>query len=319
MKIGVLTSGGDAPGMNAAIRAVVRTAAVYGIEVMGISRGYEGLIDDEITLMNSLDVANIISRGGTILKTARSERFMHEEYQKKAAANLRRRGIDGLVIIGGDGSFRGGLALSRLGISIACVPATIDMDMDCTDYTIGFDTAINTAMEAIDKIRDTSSSHQRAAIIEVMGRHAGYIAIYCGIANGVEDVLIPETFDGDTEAIINHIDGNRKKGKLLNMIIVAEGVGKSDELARTITERTGIEARVTVLGHIQRGGSPTCKDRVYASVMGSKAVDLLHDGRTNRVVVYKDGVFKDFDVEDAFAMKKTIPNDFLVLGRKLIR
>ncbi|MBQ9387410.1 MAG: 6-phosphofructokinase [Lachnospiraceae bacterium] len=319
MTIGVLTSGGDAPGMNAAVRAVVRTAIVDGMQVKGINRGYAGLLDEEIFDMDSRSVADILTRGGTMLLTARCKEFMQPEYQKKAADILHRQGIDGLVVIGGDGSFRGAKALAHLGIRTIGVPATIDMDIACTEYTIGFDTAINTAMDAIDKIRDTSASHERCCIVEVMGRRAGYIALYSAIAAGAEEVLLPETYDYDEEKIISHILENRAKGKKLHMIINAEGVGDSLGMAERIQRRTGIDTRATLLGHIQRGGHPTCKDRVYASMMGAKAEELLRDGKSNRVVAYYHGEYKDFDIDEALAMQKHLPEDMLVISRKLIR
>lgn len=319
MTIGVLTSGGDAPGMNAAVRAVVRTAIVDGMQVKGIRRGYAGLLDEEIFDMDSRSVADILTRGGTMLLTARCKEFMQPEYQQKAADILHRQGIDGLVVIGGDGSFRGAKALAHLGIRTIGVPATIDMDIACTEYTIGFDTAINTAMDAIDKIRDTSASHERCCIVEVMGRRAGYIALYSAIAAGAEEVLLPETYDYDEERIISHILENRAKGKKLHMIINAEGVGDSLGMAERIQRRTGIDTRATLLGHIQRGGHPTCKDRVYASMMGAKAEELLRDGKSNRVVAYYHGEYKDFDIDEALAMQKHLPEDMLVISRKLIR
>lgn len=319
MTIGILTSGGDAPGMNAAVRAVVRTAIVDGMKVKGISRGYSGILDEDIFEMDSLSVADTLTRGGTKLLTARCKEFYLPEYQQKAADILRKNGIEGLVVVGGDGSFRGAQALSRLGIRTIGVPATIDMDIACTEYTIGFDTAINTAMEAIDKIRDTSASHERCCIIEVMGRRAGYIALYSAIASGAEEVLLPETYDNDEERIIAHILENRSKGKRLHMIINAEGVGDSLAMAERIQRRVGIDTRATLLGHIQRGGSPTCKDRVYASMMGAKAEELLRDGKSNRVVAYYHGEYTDFDIEEALAMQKHLPEDMLLISRKLIR
>ena len=304
--IGVLTSGGDAPGMNAAIRAVVRKALVNGKQVKGILKGYSGLLNEEIIDLSANDVSNTIERGGTILFTARCKEFMTEEGQKRGAEICRKHGIDGIVVIGGDGSFRGAQKLANLGINTIGVPGTIDLDISCTEYTIGFDTAVNTAMEAIDKVRDTSTSHERCSIIEVMGRNAGYIALWCGIANGAEDILLPENYDYDEQKIINNIIENRKRGKKHHIIVNAEGVGHSTSMARRIEAATGIETRATILGHMQRGGSPTCKDRVYASIMGAMAVDLLCQGKTNRVVGYKDGKYVDYDIEEALAMKKTI-------------
>ena len=305
--IGVLTSGGDAPGMNAAIRAVVRRALAKGLKVRGIRRGYHGLLKEEIIDMSARDVSDIIERGGTVLQTARCKTMRTEEGQQKAAAICKKYGIDGLVVIGGDGSFAGAQKLANLGVNTIGIPGTIDLDIACTDYTIGFDTAVNTAMEAIDKVRDTSTSHERCSVIEVMGRDAGYLALWCGIANGAEDVLIPEKYDYDEQKLINNIIESRKMGKKHHIIINAEGVGDSINMAKRIEAATGIETRATILGHMQRGGSPTCKDRVYASTMGAMAVDLLCPGKTNRVVGYKNGQFIDFDIEEALAMKKTIP------------
>ena len=304
--IGVLTSGGDAPGMNAAIRAVVRKALVNGKQVKGILKGYSGLLNEEIIDLSANDVSNTIERGGTILFTARCKEFMTEEGQKRGAEICRKHGIDGIVVIGGDGSFRGAQKLANLGINTIGVPGTIDLDIACTEYTIGFDTAVNTAMEAIDKVRDTSTSHERCSIIEVMGRNAGYIALWCGIANGAEDILLPENYDYDEQKIINNIIENRKRGKKHHIIVNAEGVGHSTSMARRIEAATGIETRATILGHMQRGGSPTCKDRVYASMMGAMAADLLCDGKTNRVVGYQHGRFQDFDINEALDMVKGI-------------
>ena len=306
--IGVLTSGGDAPGMNAAIRAVVRKAIACGKNVKGIQKGFMGLLNEEIVDMQRKDVADIIQRGGTILRTARCEEFRTEEGQEKGAEICRKHGIDGLVVIGGDGSYRGAQALAAHGINTIGLPGTIDLDIACTDYTIGFDTAVNTAMQAIDKVRDTSSSHERCSIIEVMGRNAGYIALWCGVANGAEDILIPEKYEFREQEIINNIINNRKKGKTHHLIINAEGIGHSTSMARRIEAATGIETRATILGYMQRGGSPTCKDRFYASMMGSKAVDLLCEGKSNRVVGYKRAEWVDFDIDEALSMQKAIPD-----------
>lgn len=305
--IGVLTSGGDAPGMNAAIRAVVRTALGKGLNVQGIRRGYHGLLNEEIINMTARDVSDIIQRGGTILQTARCSEMRTEEGQRKAAGILKKYGIDGLVVIGGDGSFAGAQKLSNLGINTIGIPGTIDLDIDCTEYTIGFDTAVNTAMEAIDKVRDTSTSHERCSVIEVMGRDAGYLALWCGIANGAEQILLPEEHDYDERQIIKNIVENRKRGKKHYIIINAEGIGDSINMAKRIEEATGMETRATILGHMQRGGSPTCKDRVFASIMGAKAVDLLCEGKTNRVVGFSHGEYIDFDIDEALNMKKEIP------------
>ena len=305
--IGVLTSGGDAPGMNAAIRAVVRTALSKGVKVRGIRRGFHGLLKEEIIDMSARDVADIIQRGGTTLLTARCKSMMTEEGQQKAAAICKKYGIDGLVVIGGDGSFRGAQKLSSLGVNTIGVPGTIDLDIACTEYTIGFDTAVNTAMEAIDKVRDTSTSQERCSIIEVMGRDAGYLALWCGIANGAERILLPEEHDYDEAELIEDIKESMRRGKKNYIIINAEGVGDSINLAKRIETATGIETRATILGHMQRGGSPTCKDRMYASIMGSKAVDLLLEGKSNRVVGYRHGEYVDFDIDEALKMTKGIP------------
>ena len=305
--IGVLTSGGDAPGMNAAIRAVVRQAITKGLNVKGIKRGYAGLLQEEIIDMHAQDVSDIIQRGGTILQTARCMDFTTPEGQQKGAEICKKHGIDGVVVIGGDGSFKGAQKLAEHGINTIGLPGTIDLDIASTENTIGFDTAVNTAMEAIDKVRDTSTSHERCSIIEVMGRGAGYIALWCGIANGAEDILLPEKYNYDEQMIVNHIIENRKRGKKHHIIINAEGIGHSTSMAKRIEAATGVETRATILGHMQRGGSPTCKDRVYASTMGAKAVDLLLEGKTNRVVGYRHGEFVDFDIDEALAMQKGIP------------
>ena len=317
--IGVLTSGGDAPGMNAAIRAVVRTAIHNGINVKGIMRGYAGLLQEEIVDMDSTSVSEIIHRGGTILYTARCQEFTTAEGQKKGAEICRKHGIDGVVVIGGDGSFQGAGKLSALGINTIGIPGTIDLDIACTDYTIGFDTAVNTAMDAIDKVRDTSTSHERCSIIEVMGRNAGYIALWCGFANGAEDVLLPERYDGNEQVLIDRIIENRKRGKKHHIIINAEGIGHSTSMAKRIEAATGIETRATILGYMQRGGAPTCKDRVYASIMGAKAVELLLAGKSNRLVAYKNGEYVDFDIQEALAMTKDIPEDQFRISKLLVR
>lgn len=317
--IGVLTSGGDAPGMNAAVRAVVRTALANGLQVKGIRRGYTGLLEEDILDMNGRTVADTIQRGGTILFTARCPEFMTKEGQEKGAEICRKHGMDGVVVIGGDGSFRGARELSARGINTVGVPGTIDLDIACTDYTIGFDTAVNTAMQAIDKVRDTSTSHERCSIIEVMGRTAGHIALWCGIATGAEDVLTTERFDYNEQIIINHIIEKRKAGKTHHIIINAEGIGDSHEMARRIEAATGISTRATIIGHIQRGGSPTCKDRVYASAMGCKAVEILSKGGSNRIVAYKHGQFMDYDLEEALAMKKDLDPFLYEMQKKLSR
>ncbi len=317
--IGVLSSGGDAPGMNAAIRAVVRTALANGLKVKGINRGYSGLLEEDIMDMNAKSVADIIQRGGTMLYTARCPEFMTKEGQDKGAYICKKHGIDGLVVIGGDGSFQGAKKLAERGINTIALPGTIDLDIACTEYTIGFDTAVNTAMQAIDKVRDTSTSHERCSIIEVMGRHAGYIALWCGIANGAEDILLPEFYDNNEQQLIDNIIEKKKIGKKHHIIINAEGVGDSYGMAKRIEAATGVETRATIVGHIQRGGSPTAKDRVYASAMGAKAVELLCEGKSNRVVAYKNGKFVDFDIEEALKMEK-LPDEFLVnMAKKLSR
>lgn len=317
--IGVLTSGGDAPGMNAAIRAVVRTAIAHGLNVKGILKGYNGLLNEEIIDMTATSVSDTIDRGGTILYTARCLEFVDPEYQKKGAEICRKHGINGLVVIGGDGSFKGAQKLSALGINTIGVPGTIDLDIACTDYTIGFDTAINTAMSAIDKIRDTSTSHERCSIIEVMGRNAGHIALWCGIANGAEDILLPGKYDYDLKKLIEKIIDNKRRGKKHYIIVNAEGIGHSAEMAAEIEKATGIETRATILGHMQRGGSPSCKDRVYASMMGSYAADLLCDGKSNRVVAYKDGKFVDYDIDEALAMQKDVDEHMYEVSKLLCR
>ena len=309
--IGVLTSGGDAPGMNAAIRAVVRKALAHGLKVKGIYQGYRGLLNEEIVDMTARDVSDTISKGGTILYTARCSEFRTPEGQNKGAEICRRHGIDGLVVIGGDGSFAGAQQLAARGINTIGVPGTIDLDIACTEYTIGFDTAVNTAMDAIDKVRDTSTSHERCSIIEVMGRNAGYIALWCGIANGAEEVLLPELYDYDEQKLIDNIIDSRKKGKKHFIVINAEGIGHSTSMARRIEAATGMETRATILGYMQRGGSPTCKDRVYASMMGAYAADLLAEGKTNRVVAYRNGEYVDFDIDEALSMQKNI-SDYMV-------
>ena len=288
-------------------QSVVRQAITKGLEVKGIKRGYAGLLQEEIIDMHAQDVSDIIQRGGTILQTARCMDFTTPEGQQKGAEICKKHGIDGVVVIGGDGSFKGAQKLAEHGINTIGLPGTIDLDIASTEYTIGFDTAVNTAMEAIDKVRDTSTSHERCSIIEVMGRGAGYIALWCGIANGAEDILLPEKYNYDEQMIVNHIIENRKRGKKHHIIINAEGIGHSTSMAKRIEAATGVETRATILGHMQRGGSPTCKDRVYASTMGAKAVDLLLEGKTNRVVGYRHGEFVDFDIDEALAMQKGIP------------
>lgn len=317
--IGVLTSGGDAPGMNAAIRAVVRSALHDGINVKGIRRGFNGLLDEDIVDMDSKSVSEIIQRGGTILYTARCLDFLKPEVQDKGAEVCRKHGIDGLVVIGGDGSFKGAQVLARRGVNTVGLPGTIDLDIACTDYTIGFDTAVNTAMQTIDKVRDTSTSHERCSIIEVMGRNAGYIALWSGIANGAEDVLIKERYDNDEQRIINSIIEKRKTGRKHYIIINAEGIGDSNGMAKRIEAATGMETRATIIGHAQRGGSPTAIDRVYASAMGSLAVDLLKSGASNRIVAHRNGKFVDYDIEEALSMTKDVDQYLFDMSQRLSR
>src|SRR5882724_10833542 len=313
-KIGVLTSGGDAPGMNAAVRAVVRTGIYHGMEVFGIMRGYSGMIDNDIVPMHSRSVANIIQRGGTILKTARCKEFFEYEGRAKAFANLKKRGINGLVIIGGDGSFKGALKFSQE-FDIPCIglPGTIDKDIAGTDFTIGFDTAVNTAVEAIDKIRDTADAHDRLFIIEVMGRDAGYIALHSGIATGAENILIPER-KTDIEELVASLQEKERRKKLVNLVVVAEGdnFGGADEVAKVIKERLpNVDARVCILGHIQRGGSPSCLDRLIASRMGYAAVECLLEGRFNVFVGIQNNKMHYIPLQRAVKAKQKISDDWL--------
>lgn len=302
-KIGVLTSGGDAPGMNAVVRAVTRSAIQKGIEVVGIRRGYVGLLTNDIVEMNARSVSGIIQRGGTCLYTARCPEFRDMEGVKKGYDKCMELGLDGIVVIGGDGSFRGAGDLSSLGIPCIGIPGTIDNDIQCTDYTIGYDTAMNTAMEMIDKIRDTAQSHDRCSVVEVMGRKAGYIAVNVGIAVGAEAVITVEK-KYDLDKIAANMMETKKNGKTHFVIVVSEGVGQSENIARTLQEMTGIESRVTVLGHVQRGGSPTVRDRVMATEMGYHAVELLEQGIGNRIVGYKNGKVYDIDIKEGLAIKK---------------
>lgn len=309
-RLGVLTSGGDAPGMNAAVRAVVRTAVSRGIECVGIRRGWSGLINSDFVPMNSSSVSHIINKGGTILYTARSAEFMQPEGREKAIATCKLLGLDGIVAIGGDGTFRGALALSRQvaesghKLEVVGIPATIDNDIGCSHYTIGFDTACNTAVECIDKLRDTMQSHERCSVVEVMGRHAGYLALYVGIAVGATAVLIPERPVNFEEDVVEKIRRARLAGTTHYMVVVAEGAGSAFDIAKRIQEETGIDPRVTVLGHIQRGGSPTARDRETASRMGYEAVISLAEGRGNRIIATQDGRIVDLDMEAALAMTK---------------
>lgn len=301
--IGVLTSGGDSPGMNAAIRAVVRTGLDRDIKVMGIKRGYTGLINGEIFGLERSNVADIIQRGGTVLKTSRSAEFMTEEGQKKAVNIIKAFSIDGMVLIGGDGTFRGAQRLAKLGIPVVGVPGTIDNDLAYTDYTIGFDTAVNTVLDAINKIRDTASSHERVSVVEVMGRHCGDIALYAGLAGGAECIIVPE-IGYKKEDILRKILEGKQRGKVHNLIVIAEGAGGTSELVKVIEEVTGIEARASILGYIQRGGSPTCNDRLLASRMGYQAVELLLKGKVNRLVGIRHNKIVDVDIEEALSMER---------------
>ena len=315
--IGILTSGGDAPGMNAAIRAVVRSAIYYGCKVYGINRGYKGLIEDDVQEMNLSSVGDIIHRGGTILKSSRCEEFKTEEGRKIAVKVLKKYGIDCLVVIGGDGSFNGASKLSELGFPAIGIPGTIDNDLAYTDYTIGYFTAIETVIDAIGKIRDTSSSHERVNIVEVMGRRAGYIALNAGIACGATTILIPEVdFDFERD-VIDRMKKTQKTGKRHFIIIVAEGVGGVEEMAKKIEAEMGVESRATVLGHVQRGGSPTVRDRVVASQMGYKAVELLKQGIGNRVVAMQKDEIVDFDIFEALNMKKSIDLDLYKMAHEI--
>ncbi len=308
-RIGVLTSGGDAPGMNAAIRSVVRTATSRGIECVGIRRGWAGLIAGDIMPMDGGSVSHIITRGGTMLYTARSEEFRTEAGQLKALATCKLLGLDGIVAIGGDGTFRGAQALSKHGVSVVGIPGTIDNDIVCTDYTIGFDTAANTALECIDKLRDTMQSHERCSVVEVMGRHAGYLALYVGLACGATAVLVPEYPYDFENHVAEKIRRARLKGKTHFTIVVAEGSASAVDVGNQIRDELGIDPRVTILGHIQRGGTPTAKDRVMATRMGYEAVNLLAEGKTNRILCARNDSIVDVDIDEGLAMKKTLNSE----------
>lgn len=309
-KIGVLTSGGDAPGMNAAIRAVVRTGRYFDLNVIGIRKGYNGLINGEIKEMYSRDVSNIMNLGGTILHTARCPEMMTPEGLDKAAAIYKILSLDALIVIGGDGSYRGMAELAKRGVNCVGIPATIDLDMNNTEYTIGFDTAVNTGMDALNKLRDTSSSHERCSVVEVMGRDAGYIAVWCGMVGGAEDVMFPEEKDTiDSKEVIQQILANRSTGKRHNLIVVAEGVGGTQKLAKDIQEITGIQTRATILGHLQRGGSPTATDRMHASMMGYHAVKALLEGKENIVIAYNKGQYEVLDLFGALEMEKSLDKE----------
>ncbi|WP_294344005.1 6-phosphofructokinase [uncultured Clostridium sp.] len=312
--IAILTSGGDAPGMNAAIRAVVRTALDKDLKVFGVNRGYSGLINGDLFEMNRESVSDIIHRGGTILRTARCEEFRTEEGRKRAASVLKVFGIDGLVVIGGNGTFAGAQLLSKLGVKTIGLPGTIDNDLPYTDYTIGFDTALNTVLDAINKLRDTSSSHERVSIVEVMGRDCGDIALHSGVGGGAEFVILPEKGYNEEEICKNILQG-KVKGKLHSLIIMAEGVGGTDELANKIEEVTGIETRATKLGHIQRGGSPSAFDRVLASRMGYKAVELLCQGKTSKVLGMKNGKIFDMDINKALDIPRSFDEELYTIAK----
>ncbi|WP_130807685.1 6-phosphofructokinase [Senegalia massiliensis] len=314
--IGVLTSGGDAPGMNAAIRAVVRTAIYNGVRVLGIEQGYNGLINGNIKEMQLSSVADIIHRGGTKLRTARSEEFKTEEGRKKALNVLEVFGIDGLIVIGGDGSFRGAQKLNELGLPTVGIPGTIDNDLGYTDYTIGFDTAVNTVLDAVSKIRDTSTSHGRANIIEVMGRHCGDIALYSGLAGGAESIIVPEV-GYEVDNVCKKLLQGKNRGKLHSIIMIAEGVGNANQLGEEIEEKTGIETRVTILGHIQRGGSPTARDRILASQMGAEAVNLLLAGETCKVVGIKDNKIMSMNTDEALGYERDLDQEMYKLTKIL--
>ena len=308
-RIGVLTSGGDSPGMNAAVRAVVRTAVAYGIECVGIRRGWQGLITSDFVQLDAASVGHILSRGGTILYTARSEDFMSEKGRKKAVATCKMLGLEAIVAIGGDGTFRGALELSRLGIPVVGVPATIDNDIGCTNYTIGFDTACNTAVECIDRLRDTMQSHERCSVVEVMGRNAGFLALYVGIAIGATAVLVPERELDFEHDVVERIRNARLAGSTHFMVVVAEGAGSAVDIGKMIHEAIGIEPRVTVLGHIQRGGSPNARDRETATRMGYFAVKALAEGRGNLIIGTRGGDIVETPIEEALNMKKHLQMD----------
>lgn len=305
-RIGVLTSGGDAPGMNPCVRAVVRTALYHGIECYGIRRGYNGLIHGDVLRLDEKNISHIINRGGTILYTARSKEFMTAEGQQKAASTCKFLGLDGIIAIGGDGTFRGASALSKFGINVVCIPATIDNDICCTNYSIGFDTAANTAIECIDKLRDTMQSHERCSVVEVMGRNAGYLAMYVGLAVGATAVLVPEKPVDFNNDVVEKIRQARLNGFTHYMIVVAEGAGSAADIANKIKAATDLDPRVTVLGHIQRGGSPTGRDRVNATKMGYLAVELLRSGMSNKIICTQNGSFTNVDIQEGLLMKRDI-------------
>ena len=307
-RIGILTSGGDAPGMNACVRAIVRTALYHKIDCFGIRRGYNGLISGDVIHLDQNSISHIINRGGTILYTARSKEFMTTHGQEKAASTCKFLGLDGIIAIGGDGTFRGARALSQYGVNVVCIPATIDNDISCTNYSIGFDTAANTAIDCIDKLRDTMQSHERCSVVEVMGRNAGFLAMYVGLAVGATAVLVPEKTIDFHRDVIEKIRQARFNGFTHYMIVVAEGAGSASEIAAKIKDTIDLEPRVTVLGHIQRGGTPTGRDRINATKMGYLAVKLLLEGKTNRVICTNEGSYTDVDIDEGLSMERSIQN-----------
>ena len=316
-KIAVLTSGGDAPGMNAAVRAVVRTALNAGIEVYGVIRGFNGLIKDELVPMTLRSVSNILQQGGTMLYTARCLEFKELEYQQKAAEICRKHGIDGVVVCGGDGSFRGAQKLSQQGINCICIPCTIDNDIGCCEYTIGYDTATNTVVDMVDKLRDTCQAHDRCSVVEVMGRHAGWLALGAGMAAGATSILVPEVPYDFQKDIVDRMNYTKSLGKHHFIVMVAEGIGDVEQLARDIENHTGVETRATVLGHVQRGGRPSARDRILASQMGYYAAHLLMEGKTERVVAINNNALLDYDIDEALAMKKPFKDQLFRMAEEI--
>ncbi|MCR5836729.1 MAG: 6-phosphofructokinase [Lachnospiraceae bacterium] len=309
-RIALLASGGDAPGMNSALRAVVFSATKAGIEVVGVYRGYDGLIDWETKVLTIDDVRNINNQGGTFLFTSRSERFLNKIYREKAASNLRENDIDAVVAIGGDGTLRGAIEFCKEGIDIICIPGTIDRDVSCTEYTLGFDTAANTAMEAIDRIRDSSVSHGRCSVVEVMGRKRGYIALWAGMATSADAILLPEKWDGNYDSVTDAITRRHADGRNSYLVVVAEGVTDAQALADRIRDKTGFESRVSVLGYLQRGGQPSAKDRMYASLMGAYSIEILLQGRQNRIVAIKNDRLIDYDIAEAIKINNNQLDSF---------
>ena len=316
-KIAVLTSGGDAPGMNAAVRAVARTALNAGIEVYGVIRGYNGLIKDELIPLDLRSVSNILQQGGTKLYTARCLEFKELEYQQKAADICRKHGIDGVVVCGGDGSFRGAQKLSQQGINCICIPCTIDNDIGCCEYTIGYDTATNTVVDMVDKLRDTCAAHDRCSVVEVMGRHAGWLALGAGIAAGATSIIVPEVPYDFQKDIVDRMNYTKSLGKRHFIVMVAEGIGDVDQLAKDIEAATGVETRATVLGHVQRGGRPSARDRILASQMGYYAAHLLMEGKTERVVAVNNNTLMDYDIDEALAMKKPFKEQLFRMAEEI--